>query len=208
MRTITTKIYEFSELQESAKEKAREWYRTSDIPLDWQEENRESIDAIAAAMNCSASYDSYDGIGYTVEFSPDIDDDALELSGIRALKYCWNNFIEPNFKGKYYSSPFYKVPVSKEHPAGIANKSRYSKVIMQFSCSFTGYYMDDALWITWKKHRKDFAGDYTVAEFIDDVADECGKEWTQDNEWQMSDESVDEMLKANGYEFTEEGAAV
>ena len=206
MRTITTKIYEFSELQEAAKERAREWYRNSDIPLSFQEENAASVEAIANAMNCIAEYNSYDGISYDVTFTSN--DDIEDISGIRAWKYVWNNFIEPNLEGKYYSLPFYSVPVSKEHPAGIDNKSRHSKIIMHFSCPFTGYYMDDALINTWNEHKKDFAGNYTVADFIDDVAANCSKYWTTDNEYQFSDESVDEMLAVNGYEFTEEGAAI
>ena len=208
MRTITTTVYTISELDETAREKAREWYRTSGIIPFWQKENIESVEAIADAMNCSVSYNSYDGIDYTVRFSPDIDDVALELSGIRAWKYVWNNFIEPNLKGKYYSSPFHEVPVSKEHPAGIAHKSRHSNVIMQFSCPFTGYYMDDTLWIIWNKHKADFAGGYTVKDFIYDVASKCGEEWTDDNEGQLTDEAVDESLEINDYEFTKEGKIV
>ena len=206
MRTITTKVYEFSELQEAAKERARAWYRTSSIPLAWQEENAASVEAIANAMNCTVEYRSYDGISYDVTLTSN--DEIEEISGIRAWKYCWNNFIEPNLQGKTIAGAVYNGKLHYNAVGGDRTVLYHSKATLEFSCPFTGYYMDDALIIAWNKHRKDFAGGYTVAEFINDVAAELSKEWTDDNENQISDESVDEMLAVNGYEFTEDGAAV
>lgn len=44
MRTETIEVYKFDELSNKAKEKARDWYRsTSDF--HWSDENKESIDA-------------------------------------------------------------------------------------------------------------------------------------------------------------------
>ena len=208
MRTITTTVYTISELDETAREKAREWYRTSGIIPFWQEENRESVEAIADAMNCSVSYDSYDGIDYTVRFSPNIDESAMELSGIRAWKYVWNNFIEPNLQGKSVVGAVCNGRLHYNSVGGDRTVLYHSKATLEFSCPFTGYYMDDALWITWNKHKADFAGGYTVKDFIYDVASECGYVWTDDNEGQLTDEAVDESLEINGYEFTKEGKIV
>lgn len=44
MRTDTIEIFKFDELSDSAKEKAREWYR-SNVDFNWSDENKESIDA-------------------------------------------------------------------------------------------------------------------------------------------------------------------
>lgn len=50
MRTIQTKIYKFNELSDSAKEKAREWYRDcSDFP--WFDDYLASINAFCAEFS-------------------------------------------------------------------------------------------------------------------------------------------------------------
>ena len=50
MRTIETTIYKFSELSESAKERARNWLRScQDAGGDWSAESLESIKAFCAA---------------------------------------------------------------------------------------------------------------------------------------------------------------
>ena len=157
-------------------------------------------------MNCTLKTDSYDGISYDVTLTSN--DDIEDISGIRAWKYVWNNFIEPNLQGKSIAGAVYDGKLHYNAVGGDRTILYHSKATLEFSCPFTGYYMDDALINTWNEHKKDFAGNYTVADFIDDVAAELSKEWTDDNEDQMSDESVDEMLAVNGYEFTEEGEAV
>lgn len=45
MRTIEKTVYQFDELSDDAKEKARNWYREGDAGLCWNEEYKASIDA-------------------------------------------------------------------------------------------------------------------------------------------------------------------
>ena len=45
METVQIDIFAFDELSESAKEKAREWWRTDCDPLAWSDESRGSIEA-------------------------------------------------------------------------------------------------------------------------------------------------------------------
>ena len=165
-----------------------------------------AVEAIADTMNCIAKYSSYDGISYDVIFTSN--DDIEDISGIRAWKYVWNNFIEPNLQGKSVAGAVCNGRLHYNTVGGDRTVLYHSKATLEFSCPFTGYYMDNALIIAWDKHKKDFAGGYTLAEFINDVAAELSEEWTDDNEDQLTDESVDEMLAVNGYEFTEEGAVV
>ena len=205
MRIVETKVYNFRELSEIAKERAREDHRCN-MELSWQEENAASVEAIASAMNCTAEYSSYDGISYDVTLTSN--DDIEDISGIRAWKYVWNNFIEPNLEGKAICGAVRNGKLNYRMAGGERTLLYHSKATLQFSMPFTGYYMDDALWMAWNQHRKDFAGNYTVEDFIDDVAVELSRDWTGDNENQMSDEAIDEELSINNYEFTEEGAAV
>lgn len=43
MRTITVKLYTFEELNDAAKEKARDWWRGTGFEFAWSEESKQSI---------------------------------------------------------------------------------------------------------------------------------------------------------------------
>mgnify|MGYP003507507448 CR=1 FL=1 len=120
------------------------------------------------------------------------DYERLEISGVRAYKYVYNNFIWPNIKGKYIFS---------------GKLSKHSKVLKEFSCPFTGYCLDAALYIVFKKFQNDIKSGYntTVSEFIDMVAGELSKEISDDYNYQVSDEAIKETIINNDYEFTQEG---
>ena len=203
MRTITTNIYKFDELSEEAKERAIEEYR-SDMTLDWQDDINATIEAIAKAMNCSYDYHSYDGISFHVSFSPC--DFGYELSGVRAWAFIENNFITPNEKPKTY----YLHGVI--HCDGRKNWSRKSKINYTLDdCPFTGYIADCCFAEAWEEWKKNFTIETkthmgsTVEDFIKLVAEKLSKEWTYDNEYQMSDEAITEVIEANDYEFLEDG---
>lgn len=49
-KTITTTVYTFSELDEKAREKAREWYREGGFDYDWYDSVYEDAKSIAALM--------------------------------------------------------------------------------------------------------------------------------------------------------------
>ena len=54
MRNETITLYQFHELSEKAKEKARDWYREGDI-YHWHDEDRASIEAFCDAFNARLS---------------------------------------------------------------------------------------------------------------------------------------------------------
>ena len=67
----------------------------------------------------------------------------------------------------------------------------------------TGYCLDCDLWMTFFDKFKDTGS----AKGAFDAAIDAGfKGWRNDLEFQLEDENVDEFLRINEYEFTEEGA--
>ena len=206
MRTITTTLYLFNELSDEAKEKAIENYRYSDHEFDWQAEMIDTIQAIAEAMNCKAEWYSYDGITYDVSFYSCETEDIEDLSGKRAWAYIWNNYLYPNRKYKTY----WKDKVL--YCDGRKNWKRKSKISFGWDdCPFTGYCADCCFIEAWKEWKKNFTIESkthygsTVEDFISLVAEKLGEEWTNDNEYQMSDEYISDFLEINEYEFNEEG---
>lgn len=103
MRTITTTVYQFSELSDKAKENAIEKYRNSDREYFWLEENRETMEKFAELFPIKVTNWSYGGRGEGVSFTSSMDGAVEELTGQRLATYLWNNYKKDLFNGKFYS---------------------------------------------------------------------------------------------------------
>jgi hypothetical protein len=202
MRIITIKAFKFDELSEQAKNVARETYRNDRMTDQnpWIDEDMESIRLICKACNCEYEIDSYNHCYLTLqdEFN---NEEILELNGTRAMVYIWNNFIEPNLKGKYISNGW----VDKRH------RSYYSKVTKEFSCPFTGYCADMLLWDAWQYWKEDvrkYNHETTVECFLNRVGYTIENYLDEEDRYYDSDECVDEMISSDDVEFTEEGELI
>lgn len=209
MREIKFNIYQYDELSPKAQEKAVENMRETigSMLCDFDaDEYRSALEEIEKIFEIRV----YDwSVGYPGTYSrwrfnensrfSDLSDNPHFL--VRYLdeveRYCR--------KGKFYSSPFRKVPVDKEHPAGLAYTKRYSKVMFERSYCLTGTWtsavVDDYMEKRWeyvRKHR-------TIEDFIDDMLYDFFNRWQRDQEYNYDDENIEETIRANDYEFTEEG---
>lgn len=201
MREI--KVYTFDELSEDAKECAVEAHRY-DFVNDWHWENWKSIQAIANACGLDAIPNGYNDTGFAeFELLADVNnyDDVIVLSGSRAIAYIYNNWIKPNTKGKYYATK------GKWIDGVFSYVHTHSKCMFEFSCPFTGYYVDDCLISAYKKFCECVRAKpcLDIADFVD-ILSECVSECLQaDYDYSISDEYVAELLTANSYEFDENG---
>lgn len=197
--TITKNVYSFDELSDEAKENVLDNFRNNSFLLAWQDENENTVKAIANKFGWTYSAYSYDGICYSVEYDMD-DEDAAMLSGKRAMAYIQNNFINRAMAPK----TFWLNNVL--YCDGRKNWTRKSKINFTIDdCPFTGYCMDCCFSEAWKEWKDSFCAKSTVQDFIDLVAEKLSKDWTADNEYQLSDEGLTEMIEANDYEFLEDG---
>lgn len=201
METKSIKIYRFGELDELAKDKVRDGWRANSIPFDgWNEETRESIEAISEALNTTYEY----GEDYCNLYTDNIDSDILDLQSVRALAYIENNYIAPNEKGKYYSTAGYTDDAGRYH-----YKYRRSNCTMEFSCPFTGYYLDGSMDEALKKFKDELrAGNApTVGDYIGMVEEILSRDLLSDYEYRVSDEYIDEEIAANNKDgwYTEDG---
>ena len=203
MRTITKNIYSFDELNKKAQEKAIENYRCG-MDFPFENDNINSIEAIADGCKWTAHWDSYDGVSYNVWFTlNEYNADAiLMLTGKRAMAYIYNHYINPNTKAKTY---WLNHCIYADGRKNWKRKSRITYTLDD--CPFTGYCMDDAFADAWNEWKRNFNNDFSTVEgFIRAVGNKLGSYWTTDNEWLMSDECIAETLEVNGYEFTEDGS--
>ena len=204
MREMITKVYNFNELSDEAKEKAIEAHRY-DFVNGWSDENWASIQAIAKACSLEVVSNNYNDTGFS-RFVLEVNDynnyyDIAALRGRRAVAYIYNNWIKPNINGKYYATP------GKWINGVYTYTHTRSKCTFEFSCPFTGYCVDDCLIHAYKKFCEYVRINplFDVGDFVD-VLSECVSEFLQnDYNYSISDENIAELLTANNYEFLENG---
>lgn len=195
MRTVETQVFQFDELSDAAKEKARDWYRSGDS-YPWAEENRDSLEKFCEVFPVKARDWSYDAWNFSMDARATCDDETAELTGPRLLAYLQNNYAEVFSQAKRYSkgAPY--------HPGVKVRKSRVMRE--ETSCPFTGDCMDESLLDPLRAFLKKPDG-RNFADLLTDCLESWAKACQQDCEYQNSDESVEETIRANEYEFTEDG---
>lgn len=72
-------------------------------------------------------------------------------------------------------------------------------------CPFTGYYLDCCFYSAWIAWKRNFTLNSTINDFLSILGNKLGEEWSEDNEYQYSDDGIIEMIEANDYEFFEDG---
>ena len=196
MRTIETKVYQYEELSEQAKENARNSLR------DRLSENR--IDAEAYDYrNTLAEIEKIFGIkvrdwsvnGYSptyfrfdfVNLDEDIENEPKFL-----LRYL-NRFILPciDCRETYY----------KNH------KIRKSRILSypKYNCCITGAWTDIAVDDALNNIKESIMQGKSAKDFVKDMLNNFFRLWNRDCEYAYSDESIEDEIVGNEYEFLENG---
>ena len=155
MKTIAINIYSFDELNEEAKENARNWFRRG-FDFAWSDESLHSIKAFCAEFNIT-------------------------------LKD-WS--VNP------YESPSIETNAENSHFRG-RNLKAFKRDSMP-----TGYCLDCDLYATFFDVFKS-TGDAKQA--FTDAIWQAAVSWRNELEYQLSEESIDDALRVNEYEFLESG---
>jgi hypothetical protein len=174
-------LYTFDELDDDAKEVAREWFRSCDPHLDWSGEWQDTLKAFtdqfpveAADWQVGPFYPSHCDARFTG------DGDAAELAGVRAWKWLHNNGF----------ATLHGTPI------------QYAKE----SYTLTGYCAD---WNILEPLAL-FLARPDPRTTLEDLMQDCLTAWASgyqaDMEDALEDEQVDDMLRANEYTFTAAGA--
>lgn len=127
MKTVRLKVYTINELAPKAKESALNQIRNTRY-FPWGDEYAKTFEAFCEGM--LGANIKHNRTEQTIDLS-NFTDEQLELSGIRLMKFIWNNYKSDLYKGKYYSKW-----INGEC------KSRRSKVIFAKDCNLTGFCAD------------------------------------------------------------------
>lgn len=205
MRTIRTKVYQFNELSNEAKQIAIQWYRNGNYDGQlYADEIIDSVKAMAEVFNLKF------GREYTDIRTVHIDDNILELQGVRLYKYIVNNYWRHLFRPSYIKSidrPVYWkqfiCKVKKGQNGEYTNL--YSKIRKDNSCVLTGVCYDmDILQPVYDFLQKPDKST-TFADLISDIESAIRITFEINEDWINSDEYITDQIEANEYEFKADG---
>jgi hypothetical protein len=183
MKTINLKLFSFNELPENIQDRIVQNWRNDD-QYCWSDDNADSLNAFCDIFRIKIKDYDYGYRNY-INANYYIDDDILNLSGIRLATYLWNNYKKHLFKGRYYSK---------------RGKHRYSKIQIESDCVLTGFYLDNALIYPIidfmnKPTQLDFS--QLLQESLESWLDCCRKDY----EYWLSKECIVDDILANEHLF-------
>ena len=201
MRTIETKVYQYDELSEQAKVNARNSLRDrlsgNRIDADAYD-YRDTLAEIEKIFRIKVRDWSVDGYSptyfrfYFVNLDEDMENEPKFL-----LRYL-NRFVLPciDCRVTYYAKNHYEN--HKKRKSRISYPNKYDFCI---TGAWTDCAVDDAL----NNIKESIMRGKSAREFVSDMLDNFFKQWNRDYEYACSDESIEEEIVSNEYEFLENG---
>lgn len=211
MKTIEIKIYKFEELSEEAQQKAIDSNRT-DIDNSYiYDEAHETV------KEFNRIFDTEEGNRSWLEFTTSrIDDNVLEMKGMRLRTWIINNFGDYLYTPKFIGSMdkneviSHKRIKSKKLSNGNVFNPYYSGCQKDNCCVLTGVCYDDSILqpvydlIEWNEKA-----DYNSYQDFESLMTDCFQNLERDLESELeamsTDEYISDHLIDNEYDFTEEG---
>jgi hypothetical protein len=193
MKTKTIDVYSFEDLDESAKENAREWFRTGALGYDWWEFIFEDVKTIGKILGIeideiefSGFYNQGSGACFTGDYNY-AKDSRRKIREYAPQDADLHNLVDSLFESQHRG--FYSISAA-------IRKSRWNSS-HERSVSISVYARND--------HASDELSD-SISELMRDFMHWIYKKLRNEYEFLMSDEVVDETIIANEYEFDETGS--
>lgn len=203
-RIRETTVYQFDELDESAKEKARDWYREGALDYDWWDSTYEHASHIAALFGLDINMKPVKLMSGKTRMDP-----AIYFSGF------YSQGDGACFEGTYEYKADAIAAVAKHMPkdetlarivsdlmdAQAANGNQLSARVRHRGHYF---HMDIDVFCDGDDANDDASE--AIAEALRDFANWIYRTLESEYEYLMSDECVDDTIRINEYEFTKDGA--
>jgi hypothetical protein len=222
MKTIEIKLYQFQELNKQAQEKALNNYRSEGIDCSYfYDEAHETVKKFHDIFGTEDGHHSWLDIK-----TAHIDENILELKGLRLRTYIINNFYSQIFSGKYKKSWYfkegeapkklcklirtseYKYKEGKETKTGVKQIYR-SKINFTNDCELTGVCYDYSIlkplydFLAWNDPKNDSTT--TFEELMENCIYSLKKDLESEEEYINSDEAIIETFESNNWHFEENG---
>ena len=193
MRTIETTVYQFHELSDEAKEKAREWYRRESDDSDFSE--CVIYDAKECGRIIGIDIDKVYFSGFCLQGDGACFEGSYRYAkgGAKAIRAYAPQDAElhriADTLQAIQRDNFYRLRANVEH-SGHYYHEHCTRIEVE-DCE--------------NQYRDIGDADKEVAESLRDFMRWIYRNLEKEYEYQNADEQVDEAITANGYEFTEEG---
>lgn len=205
MRTIETKVFQYAELDDDAKEKARDWYRSGALDYDWWDYMYEHVSTAARLIGIELEYrQAKNQKGEPIAGQPCIWFSGFSSQGDGAC-----------FEGTYRYAKGSCKAIRAEFGEG--DTDLLAIVDGLYELQKAHWYR---LWARVKhtgRYYHKYSTDIETDGFNEDESDDDLKELLRDfmewiyrkleaeHDYLLSDEAVVESIEANEYEFTKDG---
>lgn len=199
MRTVAVTVYRFDELSDKAKERAYyDWLRSD--PYPWAGDNAAVLKEFEKTFPVRVTHWEYESYHYDVRFTFDPSYEHVKhLSGIRLLKYIYNNYYNDLYKKRCYFK-------SKVVDGKVIYKRRYSQIFRDNSCVLTGYWLDNDTLAPVYAFLKKPNSNITFYALMEQCLDAWGYACMLDYRYYTSMEYFEEYCNDNNIEFLKCGS--
>lgn len=203
-RTVETTVYSFDELDDAAKERARAWYREDALDHDWWDSTYEEAARIAALFGLDINMKPVKLMSGKTRMGPAIYFSGFFSQGDGACFEGDYKFKDNAIKALAEYAPKDETLaqiVSDLMDAQAANGNQLSARVRHHGPCF---HMDIDVFCDGEDANDDASE--AIAEALRDFANWIYRTLESEYEYFMSDECVDDTIRANEYEFTKDGA--
>ena len=204
MRAVVTEVFKFDELSEKAKEVARQWWKNL-MSDDFQTEANMITETMTESARAKGiEFNGKNTISWDLSYSQGdyVALNKAELSKEKLIKVCTNALNDDEkemFKFLTDSNILY-VTHSIDHHHYYGQQIEVDLEVGYYNENeITETIIDNFIYEVTEKIEK------AIKSYVDHVCSELKIYGYREIEYLYSNESVDEMLRINEYEFTEEG---
>ena len=194
---IEKTVYRFNELSDSAKETARDWYRTGGLDYDWWDAVCDDFDRVAEILGISVSEKYFSGFWSQGDGACFFGSYRYAKGAARAIRdYAPQDKALHDIAdalAEVQKRNFYSLTASISRHYGAGNHCHENTMAVSVDRDGDNY-----------QDPTSDAEDI-VEEAMRDLARWHYRQLESEYEYLNSDESVDEAINANEYEFTEDG---
>lgn len=196
MRTIQTVVYKYDELSDSAKQKARDWYRDGALYYSWWDFCYEDFCRVAEILGIEIS--CRQGQGAQIYFT------GLYIQGsgssfVGTYRYA---------KGAVKAIKDYASKDEELHRIAKALQDVQSRHFYKLRASITSvrdHSISVEVWHDDDRYRDIGDAEDDISTLMNDFNDWMFRTLEREYEWLTSDEQAEESIVANEYEFDEDG---
>lgn len=191
MKTIPTAVYSFEELDDDAKEKAREWYREGSLDYEWWDCAVDDAKTVAALFGLDIDHVYFSGFSSQGDGACFVGHYRYKPGGLAAVKEYAPQDTELHDIVRRLQNlqrgAFYKLTAHTSHRGHYYHSGGMSVSVDHYDRAATECEEDD------------------LTDLLSEFADWIYSRLEKEHAWLNADEQVDESIIFNGYTFTESG---